>query len=107
MEIKVIEENGFSYIEKGEGEPLIVLHGLFGALSNFRGVFDFFSHRFKVIIPMMPLYTMPIIDTNVKNLSRYLADFMDYKQIDKGSSTGQLVGRTCSSGLCFKILNSS
>jgi len=92
MEIKVIEENGFSYIEKGEGEPLIVLHGLFGALSNFRGVFDFFSHRFKVIIPMMPLYTMPIIDTNVKNLSRYLADFMDYKQIDKAHLLGNSLG---------------
>lgn len=92
MEVKIIEEKGFSYIEQGEGEPLIVLHGLFGALSNFRRVFDYFSKRFKVIIPIMPLYTMPIIDTNVKNLSRYLADFMDFKKIDKAHLLGNSLG---------------
>ena len=92
MDAKLIEENGFSYIEQGEGEPLIVLHGLFGALSNFRGVFDYFSKRFEVIIPMMPLYTMPIIDTNVKNLGRYLADFMDFKKIEKAHLLGNSLG---------------
>lgn len=92
MDVNIIEEKGFSYIEHGEGEPLIVLHGLFGALSNFRGVFDHFSTRFKVIIPMLPLYTMPIIDTNVKNLSRYLADFMDFKGIEKAHLLGNSLG---------------
>jgi len=93
MDVKIIEENGFSYIESGEGEqPVVVLHGLFGALSNFRGVFDYFSKTFKVIIPMLPLYSMPVIDTNVKNLARYLADFMDFKKIPKAHLLGNSLG---------------
>ncbi len=32
-EIKV--QDKISYIEEGTGEPLLLLHGLFGALSNF------------------------------------------------------------------------
>lgn len=92
MDVKIIEEGGFSYIEGGEGEPIVVLHGLFGALSNFKGVFEYFTKKFKVIIPIMPLYTMPIIDTNVKNLARFLADFMDYKKIPKAHLLGNSLG---------------
>lgn len=92
MDVSIIEEGGFSYIEEGEGEPIVVLHGLFGALSNFKGVFEHFTKNFKVIIPMMPLYTMPIIDTNVKNLARFLADFMDFKKIEKAHLLGNSLG---------------
>ncbi|GAB4379401.1 MAG: alpha/beta hydrolase [Salibacteraceae bacterium] len=92
MENEIIEENGFAYIEKGEGDPIIVLHGLFGALSNFEGVYEYFSKRYRVIIPMLPLNTMPVIETNVKNLGRFLADFMDYKQIDKAHLLGNSLG---------------
>ena len=92
MEVTIIEEGGFSYIEEGEGEPIVVLHGLFGALSNFKGVFEHFTKRFRVIIPMMPLYTMPIIDTNVKNLARFLADFMDFKKIETAHLLGNSLG---------------
>lgn len=92
QDIKIIEENGFSYIQHGEGEPMIVLHGLFGALSNFRGVFEHFSKRYTVIIPMLPLYSLPIIDTNVKNLAKYLTEFMDFKKIEKAHLLGNSLG---------------
>ena len=48
------------YIDEGEGEPLLLLHGLFGTLSNWGGVVEHFKKNFRVIIPMMPIYTMPI-----------------------------------------------
>jgi len=92
MEVTVIEDRGFKYIEHGEGEPIIVLHGLFGALSNFRGMFDHFSKRYKVIIPILPLYTMPIIETNVKNLGHFVGDFLDFKKIEKAHFLGNSLG---------------
>ena len=61
MEDSLIKEGGFAYIEKGEGRPIIILHGLMGGLSNFQGVFEYFpSKNYKVIIPELPvclLYT--------------------------------------------------
>lgn len=96
MEDQLIREGGFSYIERGEGEPLVILHGLFGALSNFNAVFDKFSKTHRVVIPMLPIYELPILKTNVKNLSKFLHDFIEFKNFDKvhllGNSLGGHVG---------------
>ena len=35
MSYEVKEIGQFKYIEEGEGEIILLLHGLFGALSNF------------------------------------------------------------------------
>ena len=52
MEKKFTEEGDFKYAEIGEGQPIVILHGLMGGLSNFAGVADFFPKEgYKVIIP--------------------------------------------------------
>ena len=43
MSHTLIKEGKFSYIEAGEGRPIILLHGLMGTVSNFEGVLDHFS----------------------------------------------------------------
>ena len=48
-------EDKFTYAEAGEGRPIIVLHGLMGALSNFDQTFNHFSKKgYKVFIPEPP-----------------------------------------------------
>ena len=73
------EEGNFRYIEEGEGQPLILLHGLFGALSNFREVVDHFSDRYKVLIPMLPLYDLPVLETSAKSIAKFLDKFITFK----------------------------
>ena len=34
MKYQIKQLDKFKYLEEGEGEPLVLLHGLFGALSN-------------------------------------------------------------------------
>lgn len=92
MDYQLKEENGFKFIEEGEGQPLILLHGLFGALSNFREVISHFSPRYKVIIPMLPLYSMPVLSTGVKSLAHFLRDFIQYKKFDKVNLLGNSLG---------------
>ena len=70
MNLNLIEENGYKYIEEGEGFTIIVLHGLMGNLSNFNEVTNFFRDRnFKVIMPVLPIYDLPLLKTSVKELS--------------------------------------
>ncbi len=84
MEREIITVNDFSYWEAGEGQPLILLHGLMGDLSNLAAVVDYFSTvGYQVIVPKLPIYTLPIINTNVKSLVTYLKDFIEYKKFDK------------------------
>ncbi len=91
------KEKNFSYIEVGEGTPIIVLHGLMGGLSNFDGVSNFFSEKgYKVIIPELPIYTMSLLKTNVKSFANYLHDFIEFKGYNEvillGNSLGGHIG---------------
>ncbi|WP_194768142.1 alpha/beta fold hydrolase [Tamlana sp. I1] len=91
------KENKYSYIEAGEGTPIILLHGLMGGLSNFDAVIDFFSGKgYKVLIPELPIYSMSLLKTNVKNFAKFLHDFIEFKGYDKviilGNSLGGHIG---------------
>jgi 2-hydroxy-6-oxonona-2,4-dienedioate hydrolase len=86
------EEGEFQYLEAGEGEPLILLHGLFGALSNFGPLFAHFTSKYKVIVPMLPLYTMPMLSTNVDNLARFLERFIKHKGFPHVNIIGNSLG---------------
>ena len=80
MTNKLKEEGKFSYIEVGEGTPIIVLHGLMGGLSNFDAVLRFFPEKgYKLVIPELPIYKKSLLKTNVKNFAKYVSDFIDYK----------------------------
>ena len=91
------KEKDYSYIEVGEGTPIIVLHGLMGGLSNFDAVTNFFSSNgYKVIIPELPIYSMSLLKTNVKNFANYLKGFIEFKGLDNvillGNSLGGHIG---------------
>lgn len=81
----------FKYIEEGEGEPLILLHGLFGALSNFEDLFSHFSKSYRVIIPMLPLFDMGL-ETGVGTLARHVHRFIDAMKLDKIHLLGNSLG---------------
>ena len=92
MNPTVRSEQGFKYIEEGEGPVLMLLHGLFGAMSNFRGIFDAFSSRYRVIIPLIPIYEQTKVKSSVEGYSKYIEEFVDFKQIDKATLLGNSLG---------------
>ncbi|RIV42842.1 MULTISPECIES: alpha/beta fold hydrolase [Flagellimonas] len=97
MEEHLIEDGKYRYIEKGEGTPMIILHGLMGGLSNFQGVSEYFPTKgYKVLIPELPIYDMPILKTTVKNFAKFLEDFIEYKGLKDvillGNSLGGHIG---------------
>jgi pimeloyl-ACP methyl ester carboxylesterase len=96
MNFVLKEEKGFSYIEEGEGETLLLLHGLMGALSNWDEVIREFSSNYKVIIPVLPIYDMPLLTTGVRSLSKYVHKFIKFKKLSNvillGNSLGGHVG---------------
>ena len=93
MEKNFKEEKDFKYLEIGEGQPIVILHGLMGGLSNFEGVADFFPKKgYKVIIPELPIYELPLIKTNVKTFSDYLKSFLTMKNIDNAILLGNSLG---------------
>jgi len=70
----------------------MLLHGLFGALSNFKDVIDEFSGEYRVIVPLLPLYDLPLKKTNVKNLAIYVSDFIKMKGLEDVTTLGNSLG---------------
>ena len=87
------KDGGFQYLEVGEGVPIIILHGLMGNLSNFEGVFNFFPKKgYKILMPQLPIYELPLLKTNVKNLAKFVKSFIEYKNLDKYVLMGNSLG---------------
>lgn len=96
MEYEIKKDGKFEYVEVGEGEPLILLHGLFGALSNFSDLIEYFKSSNKVIVPLLPLFDLDLLHTSVSGLAKHVAQFIDHKGYDHihllGNSLGGHVG---------------
>jgi len=93
MNYEITEEEGFRFIETNGGdENLLLLHGLFGALSNFQGIIDHFSKTHNVVVPMLPIFELPIRKVSVSGLVDYVARFVEYKEYDKIHVLGNSLG---------------
>lgn len=77
MNYEIKQQDKFKFIEEGEGEPLLLLHGLFGALSNFRDLIEHFRPKCKVVVPMLPLFDLDIFHTSVGGLEKYVKKFIE------------------------------
>jgi pimeloyl-ACP methyl ester carboxylesterase len=93
MDYQLIEENGFKYIETHGGEEnLLLLHGLFGALSNFQGIIGHFGGKYNVVAPTLPIFELPIREVSVTGLVGSVADFVAHKEYDKVHVLGNSLG---------------
>ncbi len=92
MESTVLESGKYKYLDEGTGEPLVILHGLFGALSNFESVREHFSKRFRVLIPMLPIYDLPLRKTSAKEIAKHIKDFVDELNLEKVHLLGNSLG---------------
>lgn len=95
-------EGEFTYIDVGHGPPLIFLHGLFGALSNFEGPIKHFGGRYRVLMPMLPLYTLPMLNTNVPALADFLDRFITHIGVAQVNLLGNSLGGHVALVYCTK-----
>ena len=96
MEYEIKKDGKFEYLEVGEGETLMLLHGLFGALSNFSDLIEKFRTTHKVVVPILPLFDLDILHTSVTGLAKHVTQFIEHKGYQNihllGNSLGGHVG---------------
>jgi 2-hydroxy-6-oxonona-2,4-dienedioate hydrolase len=87
------EEGEFRYIETGgNGYPIVLLHGLMGALSNFESIVGGFRHHYNVVVPLLPIYDMPSKKLGLSGLVEYVENFIDFKNYDRCHLLGNSLG---------------
>ena len=92
MEYEIIKDGNFNYLEVGEGETLMLCHGLFGALSNFSDLIEKFRHTHKVVVPILPLFDLDILHTSVAGLEKHIAAFIEHKNYTNIHLLGNSLG---------------
>lgn len=92
MEYEIKEQEKFRFIEEGNGEPLVLLHGLFGALSNFRNLIEYFRQHNKVVVPILPLLEMDILHTSVGGLAKFVNKFLEARDLQSVHLLGNSLG---------------
>ena len=103
MEYQIYERNGYRYMDEGEGETMLLLHGLFGALSNWDGVIRRFRDRYRILIPMLPVYEMPVRKAGLEGLNSFLEKFVAEMNLQDLTVMGNSLGGHV--GLIFTIAN--
>jgi pimeloyl-ACP methyl ester carboxylesterase len=92
MKLELIEEKGYQYVEQGSGPTLLLLHGLFGAMSNFAGVFEAFANDYRVIIPIIPIYDKTETGATVDGLTEFVEGFVAFKGLKDVTLMGNSLG---------------
>jgi len=91
--MSMVKSSGeFTYLEKGQGKPIILLHGLMGGVENFGDMVDFISNEFKVYGLDLKLFETPYLKCSVKNKAEYLLKFMDHLKIESATLLGNSMG---------------
>lgn len=92
MTYEIKQDGKFKYIEEGQGEPLMLLHGLFGALSNFQYLIEYFRHKNRVVVPLLPLLELDLLHTSVGGLQKYVYKFIEQRKYDHIHLMGNSLG---------------
>ena len=92
MSYEIKLDGKFKFIQEGEGEPLLLLHGLFGALSNFQFLIEHFRKTNKVIVPLLPLLELDLLHTSVGGLQKFVQRFVEHRNLNDIHLLGNSLG---------------
>lgn len=80
LSIKTFKRNGYEYIDEGPASdlpPLVLLHGMLGDLSNWGATIGRFAeNQYRVLAPVLPVYSLPLSQTSVSGLAEYVRGFL-------------------------------
>ncbi|MEM6523091.1 MAG: alpha/beta hydrolase [Bacteroidota bacterium] len=103
MSLDIKREQDYKYIDEGEGKVLLLLHGLFGALSNWEGLVNHFKTKYRVLIPLLPIYEMPLKQAGLEGLVKFLEGFIKLKSLESMTVIGNSLGGHV--GLIYTLQN--
>jgi len=92
MDQLIRSEGKFQFIDQGAGEVLLLLHGLFGALSNWNGVVERFRNRYRVLIPLLPINELPLKQAGLEGLVSFVEEFVEWQKLPDITVMGNSLG---------------
>lgn len=93
----ISEADGYRYIKQvppgsGKKPVLVLLHGMFGGLSNFEALIDRFKDRCTIFVPEIPLYTFPSTNITIRKLTEWLTGVLNDHSFKQSIVLGNSMG---------------
>ncbi len=92
MNYTVRTQGEYKYLDEGKGEVVMMLHGLFGALSNWEPTISALQDNYRIIVPVLPIYEMPILSATIDGLRKYVEGFVKALKLEKFHLMGNSLG---------------
>lgn len=94
-DFKVYEKNGFEYLristDASDAQNLILLHGMFGGLSNYDPLLKQIQ-GYTIFVPKIPIYELGTREISISRLTTWLRNFCDNLDIKNPVLLGNSMG---------------
>lgn len=95
-QFEIHEKGGFRFLDEGPVSDLpaiVLLHGMLGDLSNWGAtVGDLAEHQYRVVVPVLPVYELPMKQTSVQGLADYVHEFLTELDLESVTLVGNSLG---------------
>ncbi|MET0637518.1 MAG: alpha/beta hydrolase [Chitinophagaceae bacterium] len=79
------------YASFGQGEPIVMLYGLFGSVKTFHPLIEHLQGRYQVIVPIFPFYE-ETIRMDIFTLTEFVEKLVEELSLDKFHLLGNSMG---------------
>src|SRR5262249_22220985 len=82
----------FRWLERGEGEPIVLLHGLMGKMSHWDDTLESLAPVGRAIALSLPILERDMPKISIAGVARYVACFLDALEIPRAVVGGNSLG---------------
>jgi 2-hydroxy-6-oxonona-2,4-dienedioate hydrolase len=82
----------FRWLERGAGEPIVLLHGLMGQMHHWDAVLEALDAGYRPIALTLPIFHHDLREASVDGLARHVLRFLDALDIHRAVIGGNSLG---------------
>ena len=82
----------FRWLERGEGEPVVLLHGLMGQMHHWDAVLEGLGDGYRAIALALPIFGRALGEASLGALARHVVAFLDALEIPRAVVGGNSLG---------------
>lgn len=80
------------WLDSGSGPVIIPLHGLLGGFADWTGLLEYFRRRYRVAIPLLPVYALPPEEATIDALVQFVHRFVEHLEVSNVNLIGSSLG---------------
>lgn len=96
----------FRYLERGQGDSILWIHGLFGSPENWKPILDELAASFHGLALQLPLDHRPTRRPDdfqsIQQLTEFVARFLDHQEIERTIIGGNSLGGQVAIDFCLR-----